>query len=239
MKDFRETLSNAGCGWYSALRDICWSRTMGLVFVFCTIIGCNGTSSNLSPTDPKVLSHDFGAIRQNQTVQHIFRLHNNDAAALKIAKTVSSCRCTVAKGIEGVVVQPAMSLDVPVALNATGKLGPVDTSVSLVLEDKEAPKVLQLSATVVREHPDTLDFGDVKRGQKSAQFFRLIRFQANPHWKFHVSRIPTSGSARRLKRIRKTQALLRLRYLLEQNRLLDGLIFRCTSKRTIRTRHEK
>lgn len=144
-----------------------------------SMVGCERIGKS-SLADIRPLSHDFGPIRQNQSVRHLFRLQNSDSVPIQITKAASSCRCTIPAGIDGVTVQPGAYLDVPVDFNATGKSGRVETSVSLFLKGKESPKVLQLVANVVRELPDVVDFGKIKRGVSSTQSFNIDTFPGQP-----------------------------------------------------------
>lgn len=81
--------------------------------------------------------HDFGKIKENQSVSTKFTLTNTGASPLIIRQTKSNCSCTLAKtGKE--TLQPGESTDLEVTFNSEGRRGNQQKSVTVFSNDPRA-----------------------------------------------------------------------------------------------------
>lgn len=114
----------------------------------------------LSPVDkmkaPKisfdVVNHDFGNIKQGETVTHNFVFKNNGKQDLKILKVKTTCGCTASEP-EKSVLKPGESSNIKVTYNSAGKKGRDEKTVTVYSNDPESPES-QLKIVSTVEVPD-------------------------------------------------------------------------------------
>lgn len=102
------------------------------------------------------------------TVRHDFVIHNRGGASLEISQIKPACSCTKAK-ISRNVVPPGESATLAVALDLTGRIGPVDQSVTIESNASSTPTTkLSLkgwSRPLFENQPARIEFGRVAVGE--------------------------------------------------------------------------
>jgi hypothetical protein len=91
--------------------------------------------------------HDFGTIKQGDTVDYEFKFENTGDADLLITNAKGSCGCTVPDYPKS-AIKPGASETIKVSFNSTGKSGVNTKSVVLTSNCKEKNKVLTITADI-------------------------------------------------------------------------------------------
>lgn len=131
-------------------------------------------------------SHDFGEIKQGETVSHDFVLSNSGGDLLKITNVRASCGCTAAKP-EKDELAPGESTNLTVKFNSTGRMGKQHKTITVFSNDPKNPEmVLTITGSIVKSNdmsgsdpmiyfPETQhDFGKVNSGDKVNYTFRFV-----------------------------------------------------------------
>jgi hypothetical protein len=121
------------------------------------------------------LSHDFGNIKQGDTVTFVFQLSNDGDDTLKIKDIRASCGCTAAVTDKKEIL-PGEKTDLKVTFNSTGKKGKQTKHIMVSSNDPKTPEFDLVINSVVLEPTTTKvpvlyfnesdhDFGVVKEGK--------------------------------------------------------------------------
>lgn len=94
---------------------------------------------------------DFGTVTEGDIIKHTFKFRNDGAGKAKIVKTETSCGCTTASGALKEYA-PGESGEMEVVVDTKGKKGIVIKTVTVTLENHEAPTV-ELSLSMKLEPP--------------------------------------------------------------------------------------
>lgn len=94
---------------------------------------------------------DFGTVTEGDIVRHTFKFKNDGAGKVKVVKTETSCGCTTASGALREYA-PGESGEMEVVVDTKGKKGIVIKTVTVTLENNEAPSV-ELSLSMKLEPP--------------------------------------------------------------------------------------
>jgi hypothetical protein len=92
------------------------------------------------------LDHNFGTIKQGESVTYIFKFKNDGKEPLIINTAVGSCGCTVPEYPKE-PIRPNGSGEIKVTFNSTGKSGPQDKTVTITY-DTDKTVVLHMRGTV-------------------------------------------------------------------------------------------
>src|SRR5436305_203604 len=140
------------------------------------------------------VSKDFGPVPRGPAVQHAFVLRNNTADVLRIASLRVSCGCVVAT-IDRNIIQPGEETAVIARMDTTRVKGIKTVTIFVHFDqphNEEARLWVRANGTDdVVLTPDTLAFGQVKRGASPAASVR-VTFQADG--KTHVSEVQTESN---------------------------------------------
>lgn len=93
-----------------------------------------------------VLEHNFGTIKQGESVTYIFKFKNDGKEPLIINTAVGSCGCTVPEYPKE-PIRPNGNGEIKVTFNSTGKSGPQDKTVTITY-DTDKTVVLHMRGTV-------------------------------------------------------------------------------------------
>lgn len=108
------------------------------------------TSGPARPNGPvmtfDVLEHNFGTIKQGESVTYEFKFKNSGKEPLIINTAVGSCGCTVPEYPKE-PIKPNGSGVIKVTFNSTGKSGPQDKTVTLTY-DTDKTIILHMKGTV-------------------------------------------------------------------------------------------
>jgi uncharacterized cupredoxin-like copper-binding protein len=130
-------------------------------------------------------THDFGDIKQGETVSHTFVLSNNGGDLLKITNVQAACGCTAAIP-EKNEIAPGESTNLPVKFNSAGRMGKQVKTVKVFTNDPQTPEItISISCNIVKGDqsgglptiyfPETQhDFGKVSEGEKINYTFKFI-----------------------------------------------------------------
>lgn len=106
-----------------------------------------GTDNANGPTMKfEELDHNFGTIKQGESVTYIFKFKNSGKEPLIINTAVGSCGCTVPEYPKE-PIRPNGSGEIKVTFNSTGKSGPQDKTVTITY-DTDKTVVLHMRGTV-------------------------------------------------------------------------------------------
>lgn len=94
---------------------------------------------------------DFGTVTEGDIVRHTFKFRNDGAGKAKIVKTETSCGCTTASGALKEYA-PGEVGEMEVVVDTKGKKGIVIKTVTVTMENNEAPTV-ELSLSMKLEPP--------------------------------------------------------------------------------------
>lgn len=94
---------------------------------------------------------DFGTVTEGDIVRHTFKLRNEGRGKAGIVKTETSCGCTTASGALKTYA-PGESGEMEVVVDTKGKKGIVIKTVTVTLENNDAPTV-ELSLSMKLEPP--------------------------------------------------------------------------------------
>ncbi len=92
------------------------------------------------------LDHNFGTIKQGESVTHIFKFKNDGKEPLIINTAVGSCGCTVPEYPKE-PIRPNGAGEIKVTFNSTGKSGPQDKTITITY-DTDKTVVLHMRGTV-------------------------------------------------------------------------------------------
>jgi hypothetical protein len=92
------------------------------------------------------LDHNFGTIKQGESVTYIFKFKNDGKEPLIINTAVGSCGCTVPEYPKE-PIRPNGAGEIKVTFNSTGKSGPQDKTVTITY-DTDKTVVLHMRGTV-------------------------------------------------------------------------------------------
>jgi hypothetical protein len=93
-------------------------------------------------------SFDFGAIKGNATVEHLFRLKNNGKSDLYIRKVSASCGCTAVQPA-GTIIHPGDSTVIKAIFNAAGREGNQKKAITVITNDpKRSKTILWINGTI-------------------------------------------------------------------------------------------
>lgn len=170
-----------------------------LVSAFAVAGGCGGGAETPTPaagggrglvvvdasTPERPYFHDFGVVRSDEVVEHVFRLENTDPVPVRVIDVLSSCTCTVpevrvvhpdgtvtrgdARSREEVaVVPPGGILEVTVRLDAAQVRTKNTDKLSMVRLRTDSPhntfprlEVHAFVEQLVQATPPEIDLGDV------------------------------------------------------------------------------
>ncbi len=151
-----------------------------------SVLGVSCMSSSLPLTDAPVAhteehasifssdTHDFGVLHAGQKASHVFRLKNERAVSITIAKIRPSCACTVPH-VSRMEVSPGGSSDVEVTFTAPKATANVHKTVAIEFSDLQVPsRHFAIKAVVVEQLaviPDVVMFGTSTPGQVSSAEF--------------------------------------------------------------------
>jgi hypothetical protein len=85
---------------------------------------------------------DLGFITPRSTIEHTFRLTNTGGVPLKVMAVKPSCTCTTTINLDGTVIAPGATLDVPASMRAPASTGQKQVVVNVVLQG--IPNVVEL-----------------------------------------------------------------------------------------------
>ncbi len=121
--------------------------------------------------------YDYGYIGQGEVVKHIFTIKNVGNAPLNILRASASCGCTRPE-YSFMPIMPGETSDVKVHFNSTGKLGRVESKVTILTDALPETHYLYLDGTVTdkkvekpvenKPAPKT-DVQDKKEGNKKIE----------------------------------------------------------------------
>lgn len=92
------------------------------------------------------LDHNFGTIKQGESVTYIFKFKNDGKEPLIINTAVGSCGCTVPEYPKE-PIRPNGAGEIKVTFNSTGKSGPQDKTITITY-DTDKTVVLHMRGTV-------------------------------------------------------------------------------------------
>jgi hypothetical protein len=85
---------------------------------------------------------DLGFITPRSTIEHTFRLTNTGGVPLKVMAVKPSCTCTTTINLDGTVIAPGATLDIPASMRAPASTGQKQVVVNVVLQG--IPNVVEL-----------------------------------------------------------------------------------------------
>lgn len=92
--------------------------------------------------------HDFGAIKSDQVVEHIFMLTNSGKSELFIRKVTASCGCTAVQPAK-TTVAPGGSTEIKAVFNARGREGNQKKAITVITNDpRQSRSILWINAVV-------------------------------------------------------------------------------------------
>ncbi len=112
-------------------------------------------------------THDYGYIAQGDVIKKVFTIKNVGNAPLNILNTTASCGCTRPE-YSFMPIMPGETSDVKVTFNSTGKLGRVQSKVTVLTDALPAEYELYLTGTVT-DKKSTQKPADKPVAQKDAK----------------------------------------------------------------------
>ncbi len=113
-----------------------------------TANGIDTAAMNAKPTMDFVdTMHNFGKLREGETVEYDFDFKNNGKTPLIITQAVGSCGCTVAD-YDHDPIGPGKSGTMKVKFNSTGKSGHEEKSVTITTNSNKGAHNLYIMAEV-------------------------------------------------------------------------------------------
>jgi len=113
-----------------------------------------GTATDAPATAPQATTTTVGAVTVDQanvelgfitprsTINHTFRITNTGGIPLKVMAVKPSCTCTTTINLDGKVIAPGATLEVPASMRAPASTGQKQVMVNVVLQG--LPKVVEL-----------------------------------------------------------------------------------------------
>lgn len=95
--------------------------------------------------------HDFGKIKEGESVTHIFKFKNTGKVPLTITAARGSCGCTVPEWSKE-PVQPGASGEVKVVFNSAGKSGTQSKTVTLTANTVPSETILTIKGEVEKKN---------------------------------------------------------------------------------------
>jgi hypothetical protein len=108
-----------------------------------------GPAMELTPED-----HDFGKVKQNQTLVKEFEIENIGTENLEIGRISTSCGCTAALTSDK-VVKPGESTTLKVTLETRKYKGTIQRSVSISFINPKRVKTVKVKAFVLESADDS------------------------------------------------------------------------------------
>ncbi len=110
-------------------------------------------AQDAAPNAPKIRfdarTHDFGELRSDHKVEHVWTFRNEGNAPLEIVKTVTSCGCTMTL-LDDKLIAPGGTGSIKVTFDPAGQEGSVRKSLSVVTNDPASHNtLLTLKAFVI------------------------------------------------------------------------------------------
>jgi len=91
--------------------------------------------------------YDFGAIKEGEVVEHIFKFANTGEAPLVIQNAAGSCGCTVPEWPKEPIA-PGAAADIRVKFDSRGKVGVQTKTVTIIANTDPATTTLTLKGVV-------------------------------------------------------------------------------------------
>jgi hypothetical protein len=92
-------------------------------------------------------SHDFGKVKEGDTLTHVFKITNNGKEPLVIYKSAGSCDC-VAAVYSKEMIPPGKEVDITVHFNTKGRKGVQNRTITLTCNTEPADAILAIKAEV-------------------------------------------------------------------------------------------
>jgi hypothetical protein len=92
-------------------------------------------------------SHNFGKVKEGDTLTHVFKITNNGKEPLFIYKSAGSCDC-VAAVYSKEIIPPGKEVDITVHFNTKGRKGPQSRTITLTCNTEPADVILAINAEV-------------------------------------------------------------------------------------------
>jgi hypothetical protein len=173
-----------------------------------TALGADGGAPRVVADAPV---YDFGTVEQGDVVEHVFRLRNTGAGALRVDHVKGTCACTVGVAT-GEPILPGDEAWVTVRLDTTRLAGRTTKAVAVYTNDPASPTVgVTLTGEVLTDlvvTPPVVYFGRVRRGGTTRREVTLVPGRRNgtaaavtvdspdPH--VRASLAPADGGGQRL-----------------------------------------
>lgn len=122
------------------------------------------------------LSHEFGRITDEKSVEAIFTFTNTGKSTLVLQQPAASCGCTV-PALDKLQYAPGESGSIKVTFNPSGRQGDQSQRVTVTSNDPSQPSMTLNIHAFVRQtvwfEPPLVSFGQVLPGQTAVQQFRV------------------------------------------------------------------
>ena len=127
-------------------------------------------------------NHDFGKVRQGQTLTHTFHLKNGGEVPIRFTKVESSCGCTSTEDRTDRIVDAGLACDLPVSIKTGPGDGPEFGRISVHHRSATDPAAsvriveVQVKTDVIpdyRVRPTLIDFGTVDHLEPVTRTVRL------------------------------------------------------------------
>jgi cytochrome c553 len=129
------------------------ARRQRLLVAACVALAAVSVASDSGTGKPRIrfdaLTHDFGEIRSDQKVEHLWVFHNDGDAPLEIVQLLTSCGCTMTV-LDSKVVAPRAGGTIKVVFDPAGQQGSVRKSLSVVSNDPDGGRTLLTVKAFVR-----------------------------------------------------------------------------------------
>lgn len=91
--------------------------------------------------------HDFGKVKEGDTLSHVFKVINKGKEPLFIYKTVGSCDC-VGSAVTKEMIAPGTEVELKAYFNTKGRKGPQNRTIIVTCNTEPAESTLTLKAEV-------------------------------------------------------------------------------------------
>jgi Protein of unknown function (DUF1573) len=122
------------------------------------------------------LSKDFGSVPRGPTLQHSFHLRNNSTETVRIASLRVSCGCVTATALQN-ILQPGEETAVLAQMDTTRFTGIKSVTIYVMFDQPHSEEVRLWVRANGRDDfnvtPDTLAFGQIKRGSNPSVAVRV------------------------------------------------------------------
>ena len=150
---------------------------------YCAIVSCD------SP-DKSENVFDFGIARQGASISKTIVFENRTDKDVVLTEVKSDCGCTVAGVTSNTLVPSGKSLPVPITLDLKSKSSRVSASIALIFDEKSQNVVYTITGILFDEYPETVDFGNVRRGSGERREFILKPFPGQAPVKILTCEMP-------------------------------------------------